>query len=100
MKIEGLPPNVDVESSNRLDRTAEIRPAVASGSDASAPSSADRVQLSPEAELLKAATDAANRTPAVRQDVVDRARALMDRGQIGADPLTLADALISRWMDS
>lgn len=55
---------------------------------------ADAVTVSAEAQLLKTLSDQAAEPPAIRQDVVDRMKALLDAGAIGADPGALADAMI------
>jgi flagellar biosynthesis anti-sigma factor FlgM len=54
----------------------------------------DRVQFSADARLLGSAVRAAEQAPAIRQDVVERARARLEAGQIGADPARLADRII------
>ena len=58
----------------------------------------DALKLSPEARLLQAAADQTLGPPAIRKDVVDRMRALLDAGQIGNDPGKLADAMIDDWL--
>lgn len=63
----------------------KTRPA-ASGSDA--------LKLSPEAQFLKTLSDQSVGAPAIRQDVVDRMKALLDAGKVGNDAGALADAII------
>jgi len=58
--------------------------------------SSDKVQLSSTAQFVNAATQAANDAPEVRSDVVARAKALLESGELGADPERLAKALIDR----
>jgi flagellar biosynthesis anti-sigma factor FlgM len=55
---------------------------------------ADQLTLSPEAQLLKAAADAASGQPEVRADLIERMRALLADGKLGDDAARLADALI------
>jgi hypothetical protein len=55
---------------------------------------ADQIRLSPEARALKAVADHAAEPPAIRQDVVDRARALLEADTLGDDPAQLANAII------
>lgn len=62
------------------------RPGGSSGNDA--------LTLSPDAQFLQAATDAASSKPEIRQDVVDRMKKLLDEGKIGNDAGALADAII------
>ena len=47
-----------------------------------------------EAQLLKAAAEAAAGDPAVRADLVEKMRALLADGKIGTDADSLADSLI------
>ncbi len=77
-----------------------VRAANARGSEAGKPStpsaSGDQLTISPEARLLQVAKDA--QPPAIRQDVVERARKALDAGQIGNDAGSLADAIINDWI--
>ena len=57
-------------------------------------STADRIAVSADAPLMTAARAAASDTPAIRQDVVDRAREKLAQGTLGADADALADALL------
>jgi flagellar biosynthesis anti-sigma factor FlgM len=59
-------------------------------------SAGDQVELSAGAALAGAANAAAEASPEVRPDVVARAKALLESGELGADPYRLADALIDR----
>jgi len=62
-----------------------------------APATTDVVTLSDDARLMRTAIEAAGRTPDIRDDVVERMRAALDRGEIGNDFGGLADALIDSW---
>ena len=62
-----------------------------------APATTDAVTLSDDAKLMRTAMHAAGQTPDIRQDVVERMRAALDKGDIGNDPGVLADALINNW---
>ena len=57
-------------------------------------SSNDAVRLSSDLQLVDVAVRAAALAGDVRPEAVARARALLDSGQLGADPLRLADRLI------
>jgi flagellar biosynthesis anti-sigma factor FlgM len=91
MKIEGNRPNLDPAALQRLDRAA---------TEASKPStsaktgSGDRVALSADAALANTAMKAATDAPAVRAEVVQKMRALLAAGKLGADAHQLADSII------
>lgn len=55
---------------------------------------ADRVVVSPDAQLFTSAVREVSRVPEVRQDVVERARQKLAAGEVGRDPLKLADKII------
>jgi flagellar biosynthesis anti-sigma factor FlgM len=75
----------------RADRTGDA--AGKAGTSRQQPA-ADRVSLSATAELAREAAQAAGQAPDIRQDLVDRMRALRAAGQLDADPERLADAMI------
>jgi flagellar biosynthesis anti-sigma factor FlgM len=56
--------------------------------------SGDALTLSSDAQFLQAATELASGAPAVRQDVVDRMKKLLEEGKVGNDAGALADAII------
>jgi len=58
------------------------------------PSTTDGIDGSGDAQLMAAALAAASDPPAIRQDVVDRAREKLAQGSLGADADALADALL------
>lgn len=88
-KLAGLTGATDA-----LNPAAATGPA-AGGSNAATPlAQADQLTLSPEAQLLKAAVDTAAGDPAVRSDIVERMRALLEQGGVGDDASRLADAMI------
>lgn len=91
MKIEGDRPYglTDAQQTTPADR-------VQSGRDQSrlGGASGDRVQVSADARLYGAAMAAAEQTPEIRQDVVERAKAKLAAGEIGNDPVRLADRII------
>lgn len=82
--------------SNATDPLARTK-AEQGGSDNTRPAAgaaADAVKLSPEAQFLKTMADQSVGEPAIRQDVVDRMKALLDAGKVGHDAGALADAMI------
>jgi flagellar biosynthesis anti-sigma factor FlgM len=92
MKIENDKPNP------LTGQTDPLAPAATTGSTPAsntvAPATTDQLTLSAEAQLLKAAADAASGDPAVRTDLVEKMRALLAEGKIGTDADQLADSLI------
>ena len=60
-----------------------------------APAGPDRVQLSGDLRLAKAAVQAATTQPEIRQDAVNRAKALLERDELGHDVERLADAMLA-----
>jgi flagellar biosynthesis anti-sigma factor FlgM len=75
------------------------RPGVPAGRQAQVPG-ADQLTLSPEARLLQAARESVQSGVPVRQDVVDRLRALIAEGRLSADAAKLADSIIDSWIDA
>lgn len=55
----------------------------------------DRVQLSGDLKLAKTAVQAATPHHDIRQDAVARAKALLERGELGLDTERLADAMLA-----
>jgi flagellar biosynthesis anti-sigma factor FlgM len=93
MKIDGNRPAHDTaatESARRTTTDAGLRP----GGHAGTTGSTDRVELSSDATVRAAALKAANETPEIRTELVDRMREKLNAGQLGADSLRLADAII------
>src|SRR5438132_11031941 len=93
MKIENNKPDVLTSQTESLTPTAAAG-SKASGKTAASPNRSDQLTLSPEAQLLKAAADAAPDDPAVRADLIERMRALLADGKIGNDATRLAESLI------
>jgi flagellar biosynthesis anti-sigma factor FlgM len=93
MKIENDKPNALAGQTDALTPTTPTGSSPA-GKTAPAESQADQLTLSPEAQLLKAASDAAAGDPAVRTELVEKMRALLAEGKIGTDADSLADSLI------
>jgi flagellar biosynthesis anti-sigma factor FlgM len=56
----------------------------------------DQVRLSSGVQLASTAATAAASSPDIRQDQVERAKALLESGKLGNDANKLADALIDR----
>ena len=98
MKIQGNRPEFEQPLAGRVDRPGEA--GGPQGTTAAAPSAADHVSVSADAQLASAAIAAAEKTPDVRPEAVARGRALLESGTLGADTERLADKLIDRALDS
>jgi len=96
MKIQGNSPNQETSAAARLEQTRTERQGRV---DPQADKSGDRVELSSDAQLASKAVKAAEDAPAIRQDVVARARQKLMDGQIGNDTLKLADRLIDHLLE-
>ena len=94
MKIDGNRQTQDTEAAEAAKRTALDQAVKRSGTDKAAATSKDRVEVSADAQLLAAATDAAQKTPAVRTELVERMKQKLDAGEIGNDSGRLADRMI------
>jgi len=96
MKIQGNSPNQETSATTRLEQTKSERQGKA---DRQGDAGTDRVELSSDAQLASSAVRAATNAPAIRQDVVEQARQKLLAGQIGQDPLKLADRLIDHLLE-
>jgi flagellar biosynthesis anti-sigma factor FlgM len=94
MKIENDKPNPLTGQTDPLAPAAPSGSTPASNAASAPPATTDQLTLSAEAQLLKAAADAASSGPAVRTDLVEKMRGLLADGQIGTDADQLADTLI------
>jgi flagellar biosynthesis anti-sigma factor FlgM len=56
----------------------------------------DSVRISSGVQFATSAVSAASFAPEIRQDKVERAKAMLNDGTLGSDPLKLADAIIDR----
>lgn len=102
MRIDGQRADLYSEALNRVGGLTPPTGNRAKAADAPGTGSADRVELSSDAQMLQAAMKAATpeattapsaASPAIRTDLVEKMRAALERGEIG-DPGQLADALI------
>ena len=94
MKIDGnrqAGATSDAEAARRLD---QARKNERTNVERQQTDKSDRVEVSKDAQLMTSALKAAQEAPAVRQDVVERARQALDKGEIGNDSRKLADKLI------
>lgn len=94
MKIEGNRPAQDNEATEALKRTVGERRVQRSGVDRPSGKSRDRVEVSPDAQLMTSALSAAQKAPAIRTGLVERLRQKLNAGEVGRDSAKLADRLI------
>jgi flagellar biosynthesis anti-sigma factor FlgM len=107
MKIEGNSPNaqpVGATGNQQVDRTQTDRVTTQQQSgqrvDGDGDRDGDRVDVSPDAQLLGQAVKAAQDSPGIRQDKVDQARQKLAAGQVGTDPQQLANKMIDHLLGS
>ncbi len=98
MKIEGNRPNLESVAAQRADRVTIGRGKQTPGAEAS--QDIDRVQVSDSATLAATVRRAADETPDIRQDLVEKMRAKLAAGEIGADAERLADRMIDHLLES
>jgi flagellar biosynthesis anti-sigma factor FlgM len=96
MKIDGNRLTPDLDATRRAEQTRQTEK---TANERTAAAKADRVEVSKDAQLVAAALKAANEAPAVRQDVVDKMRKLMESGELGKDSAKLADKLIDHLLN-
>ena len=94
MRIDGNIPAQDAQATDSTRRTASEGSGRANGPLAPKSWSSDRVELSGDVALLAGALRAASAAGDVRTDRVEAAREKLQQGRIGADPLSLADAIL------
>ena len=93
MKIDANHPTHDTQATDGTRRAGKDG-GVHQGTGVTPAGSGDRVELSGDAALLTAALKAANQATGIRTELVDRMREKLDAGKVGADSVTLADAII------
>jgi flagellar biosynthesis anti-sigma factor FlgM len=102
MKINGNGPNPSIESRG-VDKTGAVRNQSAAGTpSADGAAHTDTVQLSSQAQLaerLRQAVASGAETDGVRADRVEQARQKLAAGQVGSDPMALADRLIEHMLE-
>jgi flagellar biosynthesis anti-sigma factor FlgM len=96
MKIQGSSSNHETSATTRLEQARPERQAKA---ERAGDVRADRVELSSDAQFASGAVRAAQDAPAIRRDVVERARQKLMAGEIGQDPMKLADRLIDHLLE-
>ena len=82
-RVGGPTPAVENSAPTRSDKTQRTR---------------DQAKFSTDAQWLQSAVQAAQDGPNIRQDVVERMRAAVAKGELGTDAERLADALLDTWI--
>lgn len=98
MKIESNRAGLETNRTDSTDAAASTA-AGRAGRSSTATAGADQVQVSSGVQLADAAVKAAINAPDIREAEVERARALLESGKLGADVHRLADVLIDRALD-
>jgi flagellar biosynthesis anti-sigma factor FlgM len=98
MKIEGNTPNLESVAAQHSDRVSLGRAKQNPGGAAT--QGTDRIHVSESATLAASAKRAADGAPDIRQDLVERMRAKLAAGEIGADAERLADRMIDHLLES
>ena len=95
MRIDGQRLPGDADMTRRLE-SAKSTEQSSGGSAVQGPgqSSSDRVEVSPEAQLVAAAIQAAHEAPELRAEAVERGRLALESGTLGQDTSRLADRII------
>jgi flagellar biosynthesis anti-sigma factor FlgM len=93
MKINGERPSVLSSATEQLGKTPDAPVSGHAKNEGSATQSSDQLTLSSGAKFIQAVADDAE-APAIRQELVDRMKALLDKGEVGNDAGHLADSII------
>jgi flagellar biosynthesis anti-sigma factor FlgM len=98
MKIDRNAPNPDLQPAASRKAEQRIGPD-ATTHETTTTADGDTVRLSPQAQFVDRALQAASATPAIRQDKVEQARQKLAAGEIGADADRLANKLIDSLLE-
>ncbi len=98
MKIEGNGTNLESVAAQRADRINLSRGKYSTGTGSA--QDTDRVQVSEHAALASTAKKAADESPDIRMDLVERMRAKLAAGEVGKDAERLADRMIDHLLES
>ena len=94
MKIDGQTGAGTTDAAGGAKKAAEVERRAPATGTAAAKTGTDRVEVSADAKLLSAALSAAGGPQEIRQDVVERAREKLAKGELGNDAAKLADAML------
>lgn len=93
MKIQGERPD-EVTATPTVSSNRGVK---ADGPGAVEPAT-DRIEVSSNARFLNSAVQAANDAPEIRPELVERAKKLIETGELGANVERLADRMIDHMM--
>jgi flagellar biosynthesis anti-sigma factor FlgM len=94
MKIDGQIGAGSTDATGGAKRSGEIDRRGQKPDAAAAKTGGDQVKVSADAQLLAAAAAAAAEPQEIRQDVVERVREKLAKGELGTDAAALADAML------
>ncbi len=94
MKIDGQIGAGTTDAAGGAKKAAEVERRNQTAAASASKSGTDRVEVSADAKLRSAALAAASGPVEIRQDVVERARERLAKGELGNDAAKLADALL------
>ena len=94
MKIEGNRPGIDTSAADAAQRVGTDPYQKANRAGGRSTGSGDTVEVSADAKLLSEAAKAAQATPAIRADVVERMKEKLAAGEVGNDAGRLADRML------
>ena len=100
MRIQGYRPE-DVAGAGQTQGTQGAERAqqgTSRAANSAASRGADRVEVSNDARLVSTALREASKTPNIRPEVVERAKAKLAAGEVGNDAYRLADRMIDSLM--
>src|SRR5690242_17266902 len=99
MKIDGNSPNANVRPLGPSPDDTRINSGTSGAQKANQSSHGDTVELSSQAQLVGRTLKAAEAEPAIRQDKVDQAKQKLAAGEVGNDPVQLANRLIDHLLE-
>lgn len=94
MKIDGQLGAGTTDGTGGAKRSGEVDRSTQQAATSASKTGTDRVSVSADAKLLSTALAAAEAAPEIRQDVVERVREKLAKGELGTDAAALADALL------
>jgi len=94
MKIESNRPGLDTTAADAAQRIATDKYNQVQRAGGASTGAGDTVEVSADAKLLSEAAKAAEATPSIRADVVERMKEKLAAGEVGNDAGRLADRML------